>query len=79
MMVEKKMPPPPSFHEYRLRDSADGYFYHVITNGLGNMPPYKYQIPPADRWAIVALIRALQSTNLAESNSTAESRQQGAK
>jgi len=74
IMVEKKMPPPPSFHEFRLRDSADGYFFHVISNGLGNMPPYKYQIPPKDRWAIVSFIRALQGEHPAAPNSTPESR-----
>jgi mono/diheme cytochrome c family protein len=31
-----------------------------MTNGFGAMPPYKTMIPPADRWAIVAYIRALQ-------------------
>jgi len=75
IMVEKKMPPPPSFHEERLRDSTDGYIFHVITDGLGNMPPYKYQIPPADRWAIIAHVRALQATQPVEANTTLESRQ----
>jgi mono/diheme cytochrome c family protein len=74
VMVEKKIPIPPSFHEQRLRDSTDGYFYHVITNGLGNMPPYKYQIPPRDRWAIVAHLRSLQQSQPAVPNSTPESR-----
>jgi len=77
IMVEKKMPAPPSLHEHRLRDSLDGYFYHVITNGYGNMPTYKYQIPPKDRWMIVSHIRALQSSHPAVPNSTAESRLQG--
>lgn len=52
--------PAPSFHEDRLREEADGYFYDVITNGIRNMPSYAQQIPVADRWAIVAYIRALQ-------------------
>jgi len=74
IMVEKEMPIPPSLHEQRLRDSVDGYFYHVITNGLGNMPPYKYQIPEFDRWAIVAHLRALQTDQPVVPNSTPESR-----
>ncbi len=80
IMVEKKMIVPPSFHEERLRDSTDGYFYHVITNGLGNMPPYKYLIPAHDRWAITAHLRALQASQPVVPNSTPESRlqQQGA-
>jgi hypothetical protein len=31
-----------------------------MTNGFGRMPSYAAQIPPDDRWAIVAYIRALQ-------------------
>ena len=37
-----------------------GYFYDVITNGFGIMPDYASQIPPQDRWNIVAYVRALQ-------------------
>ncbi len=76
IMVEKEMPVPPSLHEERLRDSLDGYFYHVVSNGLGNMPPYKYQISPHDRWAIVAHLRALQKSRPVVPNSTPESRLQ---
>ena len=52
--------PPPSFHSDRVRGFADGYLFDVITNGVRNMPAYGPQIPPADRWAIVAYLRALQ-------------------
>ena len=38
----------------------DGYMYDVITNGFGAMPDYAAQMPPRDRWAIVAYVRALQ-------------------
>ena len=31
-----------------------------MTNGFGVMPDYAAQIPPEDRWAIAAYIRALQ-------------------
>jgi len=31
-----------------------------MTNGFGAMPTYAPQIPVADRWAIIAYIRALQ-------------------
>jgi len=51
---------PPSFHELRLQKAPLGYFYDVITNGFGIMPDYSSQIPPQDRWNIVAYIRALQ-------------------
>jgi mono/diheme cytochrome c family protein len=51
---------PPSFHDQRLQKAALGYFFDVMTNGFGIMPDYASQIPPRDRWNIVAYIRALQ-------------------
>jgi mono/diheme cytochrome c family protein len=51
---------PPSYHIERLQKAPLGYFYDVITNGFGIMPDYASQIPPQDRWNIVAYIRALQ-------------------
>jgi len=51
---------PPSFHTETLRTAKTGHFFDVMTNGFGAMPPYATMIPPRDRWAIVAYIRALQ-------------------
>ncbi|MFZ2492282.1 MAG: cytochrome c [Thermoanaerobaculia bacterium] len=51
---------PPSFHTQVLRTATTGHFFDVMTNGFGAMPPYGTMIPPEDRWAIVAYIRALQ-------------------
>jgi mono/diheme cytochrome c family protein len=51
---------PPSFHTETLRTATTGHYFDVITNGFGAMPPYGPMIPPEDRWAIVAYIRALQ-------------------
>lgn len=51
---------PPSFHTDTLRNATTGHFFDVMTNGFGAMPPYGTMIPPRDRWAIVAYIRALQ-------------------
>jgi mono/diheme cytochrome c family protein len=51
---------PPTYHQDRLRNSPNGYYYDVITNGFGQMLGYSAQIPPRDRWAIVAYVRALQ-------------------
>jgi mono/diheme cytochrome c family protein len=31
-----------------------------MTQGFGSMPDYADQVPPRDRWAIAAYIRALQ-------------------
>jgi len=51
---------PPSYHIERLQKAPLGYFYDVMTNGFGIMPDYASQIASADRWKIVAYIRALQ-------------------
>jgi hypothetical protein len=51
---------PPSFHIVRLQKAPVGYFFDVITEGFGIMPDYASQIPPQDRWDIVAYVRALQ-------------------
>jgi mono/diheme cytochrome c family protein len=54
------MVPAPTYHDDRLRNIEDGYLYDVINNGIRTMSGYGYQIPPEDRWAIVAYVRALQ-------------------
>jgi hypothetical protein len=51
---------PPSFHIVRLQKAPVGYFFDVISEGFGIMPDYASQIPPQDRWNIVAYVRALQ-------------------
>lgn len=60
MIVQRGFTPPPSYHTDRLRNAPLGYFYDVITNGFGAMPEYASQVPPQDRWDIVAYIRVLQ-------------------
>jgi len=60
MIVMRGMKHPPSYHEGRLRQVTNGYFFDVITNGFGAMLNYSAQIPVRDRWAIVAYVRALQ-------------------
>jgi hypothetical protein len=50
----------PTLHQDRLRTVPIGYFFDVITNGIGRMYSYASRIPPEDRWAIAAYIRALQ-------------------
>ncbi|MGE3800394.1 MAG: cytochrome c [Candidatus Kapaibacterium sp.] len=54
---------PPAFTDARLVSSPAGYFYDVITNGFGQMYSYASRVKPADRWAIVAYIRALQKSH----------------
>src|SRR5277367_1058129 len=60
MIVERGYSKAGSFHSARLESAPLGHFFHVITNGYGSMPDYSSQVAPADRWAIVAYIKALQ-------------------
>lgn len=60
MVVLRGFRKPPDLSLQRLRESPHGHFFDVITRGFGVMPKYAAQIEPADRWAIVAYIRALQ-------------------
>lgn len=60
MIVQRGYKKPPSLHEPRLRASANGYLFDVVTHGFNTMQGYAAQIPVADRWAIIAYVRALQ-------------------
>jgi mono/diheme cytochrome c family protein len=67
MIPQRGFRQPPSYHTERLRKAPLGYFFDVMTNGFGAMPDYASQIPPRDRWCIVAYIRALQLSQNATS------------
>jgi len=60
LIVQRGFPTPPSYHIDRLRAAPAGHFFEVITNGHGSMYSYASRVEPADRWRIVAYIRALQ-------------------
>jgi mono/diheme cytochrome c family protein len=60
IIVQRGMPSPTSYHADRLRAADDQHFFDVITNGYGTMYSYASRVPPHDRWAIVAYVRALQ-------------------
>ena len=60
MIVARGFPRPPSYHIDRLQNAPAGQLFDVITNGYGAMASYRTRVPPADRWAIVAYVRALQ-------------------
>ncbi|MBA2666522.1 MAG: cytochrome c [Trueperaceae bacterium] len=60
MIVQRGFPQPSSFQQQRLLDAPVGYYVGVITNGFGRMFPYASRVPPEDRWAIAAYVKALQ-------------------
>jgi mono/diheme cytochrome c family protein len=71
-IVERGYTMPPSYHtdnsrglarrgvKVLLRDAPVGYLFEVVSQGYGAMPDYAAQVPPVDRWRIIAYIRALQ-------------------
>lgn len=65
MIVRRGFRRAASFNDDRLREAPVGHFFDAISNGWGAMPAYAAQIPPQDRWAIVAYIRALQLSQTA--------------
>ena len=77
MVPQRGFRHPPSYHIDRLRQVPNGYIFDVITNGVGAMPTYAGPLAPADRWAIVSYVRALQLSQMASLNDVPpEARQQ---
>ena len=60
MIVQRGFPKPPSFTSDRLVMAKAQLLYDAITDGKGLMYSYADRVPPRDRWAIVAYVRALQ-------------------
>jgi mono/diheme cytochrome c family protein len=59
--------PTANLHQETIRNYPDGQIFDVITNGKGLMAGYRWPIPPADRWAIVAYVRELERKRLSAS------------
>jgi mono/diheme cytochrome c family protein len=76
MIVQRGFRRPPSLHEDRLRNVPVAYLFQVITNGFGVMYPYGYRVPPRDRWAIIAYVRALQFSRQVSINDLSETERQ---
>lgn len=49
-----------TLQDERIRKMADGEIFNTITNGKNTMMAYGPNITVADRWAIIAYLRALQ-------------------
>jgi len=64
--------PPSSFHTDLIRHREAGHIFNTISNGIRNMPAYGPQIPVADRWAVVAYVRALQLSQNATTDDVPE-------
>jgi hypothetical protein len=69
MIVQRGYKPAGNFHDSRRRGEPLSHYFFVMTNGYGAMPDYSAQLPPVDRWAVAAYIRALQmSQNAVEAD-----------
>lgn len=66
VIVAHGFPAPPSYHIDRLLAAPAQHFYDVATSGYGVMFSYADRLPPHDRWAIAAYIRALQLSRRAK-------------
>ncbi|MFZ3179000.1 MAG: cytochrome c [Methylocystis silviterrae] len=71
MIVQRGFPAPPSFDSERLLQAPTRHFVDVIAQGHGAMYSYAGRVPPADRWAIAAYIRALQKSQNASATDLA--------
>ena len=59
-VVARGFPRPAPYWDSRVAGATPAHLFQVITNGYGVMYPYAERIPPADRWAIIAYVRALE-------------------
>ena len=53
-----------NLHDKRIVEMTDGELFYVATNGRNLMGAYGPTVTVADRWAIVAYLRALQLARL---------------
>ncbi|HYB32263.1 MAG TPA: cytochrome c, partial [Steroidobacteraceae bacterium] len=60
MVVRRGFPAPASLSSPALRSASDAHLFDVISNGYGVQYAFADRILPADRWAIVGYLRALQ-------------------
>jgi mono/diheme cytochrome c family protein len=51
-----------NLQDRRIRDMADGQIFSTITGGKNTMMGYGDKLPVRDRWAVVAYVRALQTS-----------------
>ena len=58
--VDARQEPPVDFSGPRARARTDGQLYWLITNGIGNMPPFSSLLNEDERWALVNFVREVQ-------------------
>jgi hypothetical protein len=58
------MPTVANLQDKRIVEMADGEIFNTITHGKSTMAAYGPLVPAADRWAVIAYLRALQLSQL---------------
>lgn len=58
--IVPRMTQPPPLIKPPVTQWSDGRIFLTITQGLGTMPPYRTELTPAQRWAVVRYLRVLQ-------------------
>ncbi|MGD9765323.1 MAG: cytochrome c [Candidatus Binatia bacterium] len=61
VLFERAKVPTKNLLDKAVREQTDEKLFSTITDGSGLMPAYRYPIPAADRWAIIAYVRSLQA------------------
>jgi hypothetical protein len=59
-IVQRGYKPAANLNDQVRRAQPLSHYFYVMTHGYGAMPDYSVQLPPEDRWAVAAYIRALQ-------------------
>ncbi len=64
-IVQRGYKPAANLNDEVRRAQPLSHYFYVMTHGYGAMPDYSAQLPPEDRWAVAAYIRALQLSQAA--------------
>ncbi|HXS76736.1 MAG TPA: cytochrome c [Terracidiphilus sp.] len=64
-IVQRGYKPAANLNDSVRRSQPISHYFYVMTHGYGAMPDYAEQLPPEDRWAVAAYIRALQLSQAA--------------
>ena len=59
-LAASQAPKPVDFTEARAKNRTDGQLFWLISNGVGNMPPFGTLLTENERWAVVHVIRDFQ-------------------
>jgi mono/diheme cytochrome c family protein len=54
---------PANFHDEQVKKQSDGAWFWKISEGRGNMPPFKEVFSEEQRWQLVVYLRQLSDQN----------------